>query len=48
MQHAGWHEKDSRFKSLNLVAYLGDSPRCATGASVFGEATSKNAVVALR
>ncbi len=47
--HAGWHEmKDSRFRGSNLVACLDDSSRCVTGAGMFREATSENAVAVLR
>ena len=35
-------------KDLNLITYLDDASRCITGAALFEEATSENAVVALR
>ena len=35
-------------KGLNLITYLDDASRCVTGAELFGEATSENAVTALR
>ena len=40
--------KDPRFRGLNLITYLDDASRCVTGARLFKEATSENAVVALR
>ena len=49
MWHADWHiMKDPRMKGLNLITYLDDSSRCVTGAALFKEATSENAVIALR
>lgn len=49
MWHVDWHEmKDPRFRGLNLVTYLDDSSRCVTGAGLFKEATSENAVLVLR
>ena len=40
--------KDPRFHGLNLITYLDDTSRCVAGARLFKEATSENAVVALR
>ena len=40
--------KDPRFRGLNLITYLDDASRCVTGARLLMEATSENAVVALR
>ena len=49
MWHTDWHAmKESRMKGLNLVTYLDDASRCVTGAALFKESTSKNAVAALR
>ena len=49
MWHVGWHTmKDPRFRGLQLVTYLDDSSRCITAARVFTQATSENAVLALR
>ena len=49
MWHTDWHVmKDPRFRGLNLITYLDDAFRCVTGARLFKEATSENAVVALR
>ena len=49
MWHTNWHiMKDPRMKGLNLIAYLDDSSRCVTGAALFKEATSENAVIAIR
>ena len=49
MWHVDWHGmKDPRFRGLNLVTYLDDSSRCVTGAGMFKEATSENAVSVLR
>ena len=49
MWHTDWHVmKDPRFRGLNLITYLDDASRCVTGARLFEEATSENAVVALR
>ena len=49
MWHADWHEmKDPRFRGLCLVTYLDDSSRCIMAARVFTQATSENAVLALR
>ena len=46
---ADWHAlRDPRFHGLNLITYLDDTSRCAIGAKLFKEATSENAVVALR
>ena len=49
MWHTDWHiMKDPRMKGLNLITYLDDSSRCVTGAALFKEATSENAVIAIR
>ncbi len=47
--HTDWHAmKDTRMKGLNLIIYLDDASRCVTGDALFREATSENAVIALR
>ena len=47
--HADWHVmKDPRFRGLHLITYLDDASRCVTCARLFKEATSENAVMALR
>ena len=49
MWHTDWHiMKDQRMKGLNLITYLDDASRCVTGAALFREATSENAVTVLR
>ena len=49
MWHTDWHVmKDPRFRGLNLITYLDDASRCVTCARLFKEATSENAVIALR
>ena len=49
MWHTDWHAiKDARMKGLNLITYLDDASRCVTGAALFNDATSDNAVTALR
>ncbi len=49
MWHTDWHVmKDPRMKGMNLITYLDDASRCVTGATLFKEATSENAVTALR
>ena len=49
MWHTDWHVmKDPRFRGLNLITYLDDASRCVTCARLFKEATSENAVMALR
>ncbi len=49
MWHTGWHiMKDPRFRGLNLIAFLDDASRHVTGAVLFAEATSGNAVAVLR
>ena len=49
MWHTDWHAmKDPRMKGLNLITCLDDASRCVTGAALFKEATSVNAVAALR
>ena len=49
MWHVDWHEmKDPRFRGLHLVTYLDDASRCVVAARVFTQATSENAVLALR
>ena len=40
--------KDPRMRDLNLITYLDDASRCVTGAALFREATSANAVAVLR
>ena len=35
-------------KGLNLITYLDDASQCVTGAALFKEATSENAVTVLR
>lgn len=48
MWHTDWHVmKDTRMKGLNLVTYLDDASRCVTGAALFREDTSENAVMVL-
>ena len=47
--HADWHMmKDPMFSGMNLAVVLDDSSRCAVAARLFWEATSENAVIALR
>lgn len=49
MWHTDWHAmKDPRMKGLNLITYLDDASRCVTGAALFKETTSVNAVAVLR
>ncbi len=49
MWHTDWHiMKDPRMEGLNLITCLDDASRCVTGAALFGEATSENAVMVLR
>ena len=49
MWHTDWHVmKDPRMSGLNLITYLDDASRCITGAALFSEATSENAVEILR
>ena len=49
MWHVDWHEmKEPRFRGLQLVTYLDDSSRCIMASMVFTQATSENAVLALR
>ncbi len=49
MWHTDWHVmKDPRFRGLHLITYLDDASRCVTCARLFKEATSDNAVMALR
>ena len=49
MWHTDWHAmKDPRMKGMNLITYLDDASRCVTGAALFREATSENAVAALQ
>ncbi len=49
MWHTDWHAmKDPRMRDLNLITYLDDASRCVTGAALFREATSANAVAVLR
>ena len=47
--HTDWHVmKDPRMKGLSLITHLDDASRCVTGAELFREAASENAVTALR
>ncbi len=49
MRHTDWHVmKDPRFRAYNLITYLDDASRCVTGAALFENATSENAVLLLR
>ena len=49
MWHTDWHVmKDPRMRGLNLITYLDDASRCVTGAGLFTQATSENAVIVLR
>ena len=49
MWHTDWHiMKDPRFRGLNLITFLDDASRRVTGAALFTEATSENAVAVLR
>ncbi len=49
MWHTDWHVmNDQRMRNLNLITYLDDASRCITGAALFREATSENAVTVLR
>ena len=49
MWNTYWHAmKDPRMKGLNLITYLDDASRRVTGAALFREATSENAVTVLR
>ena len=49
MWHTGWHiMKDPRFRGPNLITFLDGASRCVTGAVLFTEATSENAVAVLR
>ena len=49
MWHTDWHVmKDTRMKELNLITYLDDASRCVTGAALFRDSTSENAVMVLR
>ncbi len=49
MWHTDWHVmKDPHMRNLNLITYLDDASRCITGAAMFREATSENAVIVLR
>ena len=49
MWHTDWHiMKDPHFRGLNLITFLDDASRCVTGAALFTEATSENAVTVLR
>ena len=48
MWHTDWHVmKYPRMKDLNLITHLDDVSRCVTGAALFKEATSENAVAVL-
>ena len=49
MWNTDWHVmKDPRMKGLNLITCPDDASRCITGAELFREATSENAVTTLR
>ena len=49
MWHTDWHVmKDPRMKRLHLITFLDDASRCVTGAGLFTQATSENAVVVLQ
>ena len=49
MWHTDWHiMKDPRMMDLSLITYLDDASRCITGAALFPEDTSANAVTVLR
>ena len=49
MWHTDWHMmKDPRMKDLNLITHLDDASRCVTGATMFKEAASENAVAVLQ
>lgn len=46
---AHWHTmKDPRMRGLCLITFLDDASRCVTGAGIFSQATSENAVLVLR
>ncbi len=40
--------KESRFRGYKLITYLDDASGCVTTAMVFREATSDNAVAAIK
>ena len=47
--HIDWHTmRDPRFSGTSLVVILDDSSRCVVAARLFMDATSENAVIALR
>ena len=48
MWYVNWHIMEPRFRGLYLITYLDDSSRCVTGARLFKEITSDNAVIVLR
>ncbi len=49
MWHTDWHVmKDPRMRGLHLITFLDDASRCVTGAGLFTQATSENAVVVLQ
>ena len=49
MWHTDWHTmKDPRMKGFCLITFLDDASRCVTGAGLFSQATSENAVLVLR
>ena len=49
MWHIDWHTmKDPRMKGLCLITFLDDASKCVTGAGLFGQTTSENAVTVLR
>ena len=49
MWHTDWYTmRDPRMRGLALITYLDDASRCVTGAALFKEATSENAVAVLQ
>ena len=49
MWHTDWHVmKDPHMRDLNLITYLDNASRYVTGAGLFSQATSENAVLILR
>ena len=47
--HTDWYVmKDSRMRGFCLITFLNDASRCVTGAGLFTQATSENAVVVLQ
>ena len=47
MAHGLARDEGSRFRDWNLITYLDDASRCITGAALFENATSENAVLLL-